>query len=109
MIATQKPLFALTAADLMSHAVVVVPEHMSLPCAARLLSQSRVSGAPVVNDEGRCVGVLSATDFLHWAEGSKSQGSCCQSAADTYTPAWQIVDPDKLPNNEVRAYMTADP
>jgi CBS domain-containing protein len=109
MISTQKPLFALTAADLMSHTVVMVPEHMTLPAAARLLSQSHISGAPVVDDEGRCIGVLSASDFLHWVETGKGHSPPPRDAAATYSRAWQIVDPDTLPENEVRAHMTADP
>jgi CBS domain-containing protein len=109
MIATQKPLFALTAADLMSQTVVMVPEHMTLPAAARLLSQAHVTGAPVVDAEGRCIGVLSATDFLHWVETGKGHQPPPRDAAATYSRAWQIVDPDALPENEVRAHMTADP
>jgi CBS domain-containing protein len=41
---------------------------MSLPDAASLLRRAQVSGAPVVDEEGRCVGVLSAADFLRWTE-----------------------------------------
>src|SRR5262245_49669106 len=91
----------------MSPATVLVPEDMSLQGAARLLSHARVSGAPVVNADGRCVGVISTTDFLHWAERGKraaaapSQGCVCS--------AWQIVDAGGLPPEAVRDYMTADP
>jgi CBS domain-containing protein len=48
----------------MTTTVVTVPETMSLRGAARLLSQASITGAPVVDHSGRCVGVLSATDFL---------------------------------------------
>src|SRR4051812_2842963 len=109
MIATQKPLFALTAADLMSQTVVMVPEHMTLPAAARLLSQAHITGAPVVDDDGRCIGVLSAVDFLHWVETGKGHCPPPRDAAATYSRAWQLVDPDTLPDNEVRAHMTPDP
>jgi CBS domain-containing protein len=64
----RKPLRALTAGDVMSHAVVLLREEMLLREAARLLRQAQVSGAPVVDEQGRCVGVLSAADFLRWAE-----------------------------------------
>ena len=64
MLTATKPFLALTAADLMSPAVVVIPTSMSLQAAARLLSRFAISGAPVVDAEGRCVGVLSTTDFL---------------------------------------------
>jgi CBS domain-containing protein len=52
----------------MSRDVVTVPREMSLQQAARVLRRAGVSGAPVVDGQGRCVGVLSAADFLRWAE-----------------------------------------
>jgi CBS domain-containing protein len=68
MLVPSKPLLALTAEDLMTREVVRVPEEMPLRDAAHLLRQARVSGAPVVDEQGRCVGVLSAADFLRWVE-----------------------------------------
>jgi CBS domain-containing protein len=68
MIAKGKPLQALTAADLMSRNVVPLPQEMRLRDAALVLHRARVSGAPVVDEQGRCIGVLSAADFLRWAE-----------------------------------------
>jgi len=87
--------------------MVMIPEHMTLPCAARLLSRAQVSGAPVVDEAGRCVGVLSSIDFLHWVETGKAHN--LEDPRATYSRAWQIVDPEALPDNEVRAHMTADP
>jgi CBS domain-containing protein len=68
MHAASKSLLTLTAADLMTRDLVRLRQEMSLRDAARLLRQARVSGAPVVDEQGRCVGVLSAADFLSWAE-----------------------------------------
>jgi CBS domain-containing protein len=68
MPAKRKPLSAITAGDLMTRDVVLLPEEMPLRDAARMLHQAQVSGAPVIDEEGRCVGVLSAADFLRWAE-----------------------------------------
>lgn len=67
MHATGKPLLALTASDLMTTDIVRLLEEMPLREAARLLLQNQVGGAPVVDAQGRCVGVLSATDFLRLA------------------------------------------
>jgi CBS domain-containing protein len=64
---TRKPLFALTAEDLMTREVVRLPEDMPLRDSARLLMHHQVSGAPVVDAHGRCVGVLSAIDVLRLA------------------------------------------
>jgi CBS domain-containing protein len=97
----------LTVSDLMSTAPVVVAEGMSLQTTARLLSRSGVSGAPVVNTQGRCVGVISATDFLRWAE--KDHRKLEPTAACDSVCAWQIVETENLPEDAVRDYMTADP
>lgn len=76
MTRTDPSLLALTADDLMSHPVEVVPEDMPLRAAARFLSEAHVTGAPVVDAAGRCVGVLSTTDFVRWAgkEAASSAG-----------------------------------
>jgi CBS domain-containing protein len=68
MRATSKPLQALTAADLMSSEVVCLPEEMSLREAAHTLLHKQIGGAPVVDVQGKCVGVFSATDFLRLSE-----------------------------------------
>jgi CBS-domain-containing membrane protein len=59
-----KPLLALTAADVMAREVVVIPAGTSMRAAAQLLADAQISGAPVVDADGRCVGVLSAADFF---------------------------------------------
>jgi CBS domain-containing protein len=64
MHATTMPLFSLTAADLMTRDVLRLHREMPLRDAANLLFRSQISGAPVVDDHGRCVGVLSASDFV---------------------------------------------
>jgi CBS domain-containing protein len=57
-----------TARDLMTSPVEAVPCNMSLRSAACRLVRAQISGAPVVDAEGRCVGVLSASDFVRWAQ-----------------------------------------
>jgi len=100
-----RPFPALTAADLMTEAVIVVPEDMSLECAARLLSQARVTGAPVVDAEGRCVGVLSASDFIQWAGKGPDRGK----PKECVCSPWQIVEGEALPREAVASFMTRDP
>ncbi len=65
---TSKSLLTLTAEELMTRDVVTIPQGASLPEAAKLLRSARVGGAPVVDEQGRCVGVLSAVDYLRWTE-----------------------------------------
>lgn len=101
-----KPLTSLTAADIMSRDPVVIPRHLSLRTAAKILSQHRVTGAPVVNAGGECVGVLSATDFMQQAEGrSKPSWSAHECACSD----WDLMEPDLVPENDVDTVMTHDP
>jgi len=67
MTTTTKSFFELTAADLASERVITVESGMSLRAAARLLAEARVRGAPVVDTDGRCVGVVSVSDLARWA------------------------------------------
>jgi CBS domain-containing protein len=50
----------------MSRDPLVLPQAMPLREAARLLQLHRISGAPVVEPGGTCVGVLSVSDLLRW-------------------------------------------
>lgn len=68
MTATTRPLDKLTIADLMSREVITIPENMSLRAAAHLLFKHQITGAPVVDADGRCIGMLSASDFVHWTD-----------------------------------------
>jgi CBS domain-containing protein len=100
-----KPLLLLTAADLMTTELVLVPQEMTLRAAAHLLAASNVSGGPVVDEQARCVGVLSATDFLRWADNDGSR----PAAHEPICRPWEIVDTASLPQDVVRNYMTRDP
>jgi len=105
MIAT-KSFTELTAADVMSRNVVTVPETMPLQDAAHLLAREQISGAPVVDESGRCVGVLSATDFIHWAE--KGPDTIHSVTGRCFCADWQVIDIEVLPDDEVRTYMSTD-
>ncbi len=102
-----KPLAALRAGDIMSRDPVVIPQHLSLRTAAHLLSQHQVSGAPVIDSQGECVGVLSATDFMHWADEKEDKPRW--SAHECACSDWQVMEPEILPENEVAGCMTPDP
>lgn len=53
--------------DVMSKKVVSVREGSDIHEVSRLLSENRVSGLPVVDEENRVIGVLSEADLLHMA------------------------------------------
>ncbi len=105
MIATLQPLLSRKAGDLMSQTLLVFPREMSLAGAAHLLSQSNVSGAPVVNDDGQCVGVISATDFVHLAETNRP----LVRAARESVYSWQILDAEPAGEGTVEDAMNRDP
>ncbi len=66
---TLHPLLSLTAGDLMSREVKAVLNNAPLRDAARQLTEFGVRGVPVVNESGRCVGVLSVSDLARWTAG----------------------------------------
>lgn len=100
--AASKPLLALTASDLMTAPVTTIPQETSLREAARLLCRSSISGAPVVDKEGRCLGVLSSSDFVTWA-GKEGE------ATSFIAPWGEMISIDDSPDDEIGHYMTAQP
>lgn len=111
-----KPLFALTARDLMQGDVVTIPRDMGMQAAARCLGQMHVSGAPVIDENGRCVGVLSSGDFVSCCAANRSRcgkhraeaqhGPC--TFPDCVGSEWQIVNAAESKEGVVRDYMTID-
>jgi CBS domain-containing protein len=75
----------------MSREVVTIPRQMLLRDAARVLHRAQVSGAPVVDEQGRCVGMLSAADFLRWAEEGCPEGVEGQVRTCSYQVQGQLL------------------
>jgi len=107
MLPHNKPLASLTAADLMTRDLTLIPREMSLPAASRLLARAQVSGAPVVDEQGRCIGVLSVTDLAH-ADPEKAHRTTQHASVPCHC-AWQFVEIENLPAERVDAFMTKDP
>ena len=59
-------LLGLRVADIMSRNVVTATPEQKMADVARLLIDKNVTGAPVVDAEGRCMGILSATDYVRF-------------------------------------------
>ena len=108
MAATNINLLNLCAADIMSQQVVMVPREMSVQGAARMLARANVTGAPVVDEDGRCIGVLSATDFMHWVEHDHPASSP-EPSADCMCKPWQIPAGADQSACRVESFMTKDP
>lgn len=62
--AIQRIMNSLTAADIMTSPVNAVGIEMDLRQTATFLAEKRISGAPVVDSDGRIAGVVSEKDFL---------------------------------------------
>lgn len=54
---------SLTAEDVMTRDVVTVHDRMPAAEAARLLIEKCICGAPVIDDQGNCVGLFSAVEY----------------------------------------------
>jgi CBS domain-containing protein len=63
-LAIKRLLTAVKASDLMTKPVQLVNQEMPLVQAAALLAEKRISGAPVIDQEGKIVGIVSEKDFL---------------------------------------------
>jgi CBS domain-containing protein len=63
-LAVNRLLNTLKAGNIMSKTVVLLEQEMALVQAAALLAEKNISGAPVVNSDGKLVGVVSEKDFL---------------------------------------------
>jgi CBS domain-containing protein len=64
MITTRAHLLSMTAEELMSKEVVHLHQEISIKEAALTLVKNGISGAPVVDHDGRCIGVFSTSDLL---------------------------------------------
>lgn len=81
----------LTAADLMTADLVRLAEDTPLRVAAQLFVAKQISGAPVINPDGRCVGVLSTADFLRFV----SKGGGADSRPSSVTCPYQQTREDR--------------
>jgi CBS-domain-containing membrane protein len=91
----------------MSRDLVLIPRQMLVRDAAQLLSKHRVTGAPVVDAENRCIGVVSATDFVHQAQQTGNV-SAKGWMDPVYYSAWQQLGTENLPSGRIESYMTSD-
>ena len=111
MVTVNKSLMSLCASDIMSRNIVMIPREMSLQGAARMLSRADVTGAPIVDDKGCCIGVLSATDFMHSIETDGEPCHKLNGKVETcsHSCSWQIPEGALQPGSRVEDFMTKDP
>ena len=61
---------------------------------AETLSAHEISSAPVTDDQGRCIGILSAADFLKRLGAGGSAASETENVSSYMTPAVQSIASD---------------
>jgi CBS domain-containing membrane protein len=83
----------------MNKQVVVVEAHERMPEVAQFFLDHGISAAPVTEESGRFVGILSATDFLRRDRESRDAG------LDTYARSHSLEMGDSGPDMAC-AYMT---
>ena len=109
-------LVSLRVADIMNRDVVSVSADSTMAEAAEMLHSHNVSGAPVVDEHGHCVGVLSVADF---ATPQKCQdepgqlpfrGDEFQVVSDVASEPWHIeyVATDYVRQHMAPAVQTID-
>ncbi|MDD3618365.1 MAG: CBS domain-containing protein [Desulfobulbaceae bacterium] len=57
-----------TAQDIMTREVITANENLSVRELARIFADNRISGAPVVDDQGNLVGVVTESDLIDQAK-----------------------------------------
>lgn len=100
----------LTAKDLMSSPPITIPASAGVREVAKILDENEISGAPVIDDQERPIGVVSRTDLLHLLiEGSSGRPPDATFldliAADS--PSELSVDVEEMGTAE--EFMTPEP
>ncbi|MFH0728298.1 MAG: CBS domain-containing protein [Pseudomonadota bacterium] len=103
-LATDRILNSLTAGDVMTTTVHCVGVEMDLVQAATLLAEKGISGAPVVDLDGKIVGIISEKDFLSHMAAPKT-GSFMRVIVHCLKNKGCIVTP--MLNRVVHDIMTA--
>lgn len=96
-------LTSLRVEQLMARDFVTIHEGASLVDAARLMRNYGVTGLPVVDDFRRCVGVISATDFV---EAESQAHECCVQHVATSWDESGLQRAEALSDESVKAHMS---
>jgi CBS-domain-containing membrane protein len=109
MVTSLDRLRSLRVADAMNRQVVPIAADQTMRQAAAVFKEHQISGAPVVDHSGRCVGMLSAADFVSPSDSGDaddasprtSEGAALRRAPDG---RWEVHD---LSSDRVSARMTS--
>jgi len=104
MNSTIERLLSLRVQDVMTRDVVMVAANSTMSQAAGLLSYRHVTGAPVVDELGQCIGVLSGTDYVH-SKAEKIDGDARRHDLVVHGPTGQYQI-EEVQHDLVRRHMS---
>lgn len=104
MIATNDRLKTLTVADAMAHNLITISCNSTLSEAADVLCEHQITGAPVVDECGRCIGVISGSDFIH-SKAEELEGTNVHHVLSTGRPYGAFCI-EEVRHDLVRSHMT---
>ncbi len=100
---------SLTARDIMTSDVAVVRPDTSVQEAARLLAERHISGAPVIDADGRLIGLLSEADLIRWHDtDSAEQAWWLDMLADGFDLSPTFLDAIRSERSRVRHVMARE-
>jgi CBS domain-containing protein len=94
----------LVAKDIMNPNVIVVPDDWPVQKLAEFLVERAITGAPVVDGDGKLMGVVSLMDIARY-ESEASQEIEEEKPHDYYLQSWE----DKLSPDEIRTFHIQEP
>lgn len=98
-----------TVADIMERELVTVPAGETVRHAVRLLTEAGISGAPVVDEDGRTVGVVSASDVLQLASrDAEVPAGAPPGFFTSEQAAGDVLDGIEIPESIFDEYSVAD-
>jgi CBS domain-containing protein len=101
-------LLSLKVSDVMSRSLVEVSASQGMAEVAAIFDANRISSAPVIDERGSCIGILSAGDFLRrTCEGETRNAELGDLVGAYMTDAVQSVAPNQSLLNAARI-MCAD-
>ena len=103
-------LLTLTVGDVMTREQIVeISPNQTLDEAAEMMARKRISGAPVVDELGHCIGILSAFDFVLRRHKEHVHAGDLLSGAEHCMILDSEEDPlhvETVSNEQVRVHMT---